>query len=112
VYTTTDGHLFTDYRLRVLIGASPPTKPQRQEAVALLREALRVGVTRGDLWNLANTAVWGGLDAARQALQNLTRGQSPHRKQPGAGSPEPAADESPRPSRPPNNVLQTRLLEL
>jgi hypothetical protein len=110
MYTTTDGHLYTDYRVRVLIGASLPTQAQRQEAIVLLREALQAGVTRGDLWRLANTAIWDGLDTARRALEHLTQSPlQPTEPLPDAMAPitEPIAHrQTPREA-----VMQTILIE-
>lgn len=74
MYTTTDGIMFTDFRVRCLIGASLPTKPLCYEATQLLREGLHAGVlSRSDLWELANTAIWYGLPAARTMLNRLKR---------------------------------------
>lgn len=74
MYTTTDGIMFTDFRVRALIGASLPTKPLCYEATQLLREGLHAKVlSRSDLWELANTAIWYGLPAARTMLNRLKR---------------------------------------
>ncbi|MEI8166554.1 MAG: hypothetical protein WCG26_09245 [Chloroflexales bacterium] len=62
---TTDGHRYPDRLVACLIGDSLPTPALCAEAVAILTDALRVGVTREQLWSIANAAVWDGLHAAR-----------------------------------------------
>lgn len=69
--TTTDGHCYTDTTLACLIGASLPTPTACQEAVALLREALNVGVSQQTLWQITGIAVWDGLHVAREVLERV-----------------------------------------
>jgi hypothetical protein len=74
VYTTTDGHVFTDETVACLIGASLPTPAACQEAITLLREALAAGVSQETLWRLSGIAVWDGLLAARAARSTALGG--------------------------------------